>query len=178
MIHELRILDLPDDMEPTRIRRADKVSQSRGLIMLGPGFGEHLEATEQWTEHWVASVSQRAEQAKALADGVAAITAESSGADGAVRVKVAGSGMLVDIRLDERVLQWTPQEISDEILIVMRRAQGLLTAQVGQMADKTVGADTATGRAVVDGFARRFPVQQADDGGPLTRRDSAAGGRV
>lgn len=85
------------------------------------------------------------------------LSVSASGRDGAVRVTVAGSGMMTDLRMDDRVLRWPASEIAAQVMSVMRRAQASLASRVAEIADETVGADSETGRAVVDGFVRRFP---------------------
>jgi hypothetical protein len=40
---------------------------------------------------------------------------------------------------------------------VMRRAQAGLADRVAEAVDETVGADTDTGKAVLDSFSQRFP---------------------
>jgi hypothetical protein len=63
------------------------------------------------------------------------------------------------------VLRWSADEIAAQVMAVMRRAQGSLAARVAEVADETVGADSETGRAVVEGFARRFPaLPEGEDG--------------
>jgi hypothetical protein len=83
--------------------------------------------------------------------------------DGAVEVTVAGSGVMTDLMLGDRVLRWSADEIAAQVMTVMRRAQGLLASRVTEIAHQTVGADSETGRAIVDGFVRRFPPDDEDD---------------
>jgi hypothetical protein len=136
------------------------------------GSGE----AEEWLADWTASISARAEAARELSDRVAVLSASASGADGAVTVTVSGSGVVTDLRLTDRVQRWSPTEIAEEILTVMRRAQGLLAGKVADAARQTVGTDTETGRAVIASFERRFPEQPPDDGGPERRRRDQHGG--
>ncbi len=91
------------------------------------------------------------------------LSVPASGRDGAVRVTVAGSGVMTDLRLDDRVLRWPASEIAAQVMSVMRRAQASLASRVAEIADETVGADSETGRAVVDGFVRRFPEPRDDE---------------
>ncbi|MFC4020406.1 YbaB/EbfC family nucleoid-associated protein [Micromonospora sp. GCM10011542] len=132
-------------------------------------IGDFGAATERFVASWTAGVSERAARAQALSEQVAGMSATADGADGAVRVTVAASGVPTDLRLDHRVLRWQPDEIAAEILQVMRRAQGRLASQVAEAAAETVGSDSDTARAVVSSYERRFPKQpedDADDPGP------------
>ncbi|SBT69008.1 YbaB/EbfC DNA-binding family protein [Micromonospora sediminicola] len=129
-------------------------------------MGDFAASTDRFVASWVAGISERAARAQALSDEVAAMSATAEGAQGAVRVTVAASGAMTDLRLDDRVLRWRPDEIAATVLAVMRRAQGRLAAQVAEAAAGTVGADSETARAVVGSYAARFPeVPEEDDPG-------------
>ncbi|TYB40422.1 YbaB/EbfC family nucleoid-associated protein [Micromonospora sp. AP08] len=129
------------------------------------------DAAEDWVSSWAASVSERAAQTQEMSRRVADLTASAAGADGAVRVTVAASGVVTELRLDERVRNWPAARISAEIMATMRRAQARLAGAVADVAAQTVGVDSETGRAVVASYASRFPEppEESDDG-PSSRR--------
>ncbi|WP_089295504.1 YbaB/EbfC family nucleoid-associated protein [Actinoplanes regularis] len=95
--------------------------------------------------------------AAALADRVATLRASAAGADGAVLVTVASSGNVTALELDERSLGLGAPGLATEILRTIRRAQSALADQVADAVEETVGTETETGRAVLDGFTQRFP---------------------
>lgn len=119
--------------------------------------GGDLDTTTEATRLWDGQVSGRTEAAAALADRVATLTSSADGDGGAIEVTVASSGLLTGLRLDDRVRRLPGEELSGEILRVLRRAQAALVDRVAEAVQQTVGADSETGRAVLDGFARRFP---------------------
>ena len=119
-------------------------------------LGGNIEASQDATLAWGAPVPARTEAAAALADRVASLTASAGGADGAIRATVASSGILTGLQIDDRV-DLTGTRLAEEIMRTMRRAQAGLTKQVARAVEETVGADTETGKAVLDGFAQRFP---------------------
>lgn len=125
-------------------------------------FSTTADAAEQWVENWAASVNERAAQAQAMSRQVAELSMTADGAHGAVAVTVAGSGLVTDLRLDDRVRSWSGDRIAAEILSVMRRAQSQLAGQVAVIAARTVGADSETARAVVASFEQRFPAPAPD----------------
>jgi hypothetical protein len=92
-----------------------------------------------------------------LADRLAALSASATGVDGAVRVTVAGSGVVTGLTLDDRVQRLTGASLSAEILRTIERAQATLAEQVAAAVDETVGAGTETGRAVLGALTRRVP---------------------
>jgi DNA-binding protein YbaB len=126
-------------------------------------FSAASEGADDWVDTWAASISARAQAAQELSERVSMLSVSASGRDGAVRVTVAGSGVMTDLRMDDRVLCWPADEIAAQVMSVMRRAQASLAARVAEIADETVGADSETGRAVVNGFVRRFPEQPDDE---------------
>jgi DNA-binding protein YbaB len=133
-------------------------------------FSAASEGADDWIDSWAASVSARAQAAQELSERVSMLSVSASGRDGAVEVTVAGSGVMTDLRLDDRVLRWSADEIAAQVMSVMRRAQGTLASRVAEITDQTVGADSETGRAVVDGFARRFPAPPEEDDEDRGRR--------
>jgi hypothetical protein len=116
-----------------------------------------LDDAEEWVRSWSSQVSGRAESTAELADRVAALTASATGAEGSIEVTVASSGNLTGLDLSDDVRRLSGATLSEEIVRTYRRAQSGLTAQVAEAVAETVGADTETGRAVLDSFAHRFP---------------------
>lgn len=133
-------------------------------------FGRDLDDAERWVADWSASISERAERAQRLAQRVAGLTATGEAAGGLVEVRVDSVGALVALHLDDRLTGWPAARIEQEIMIALRRAQANLTDRVAAAVAETVGADTETGRAVLDGYDRRFP-RAPDDGSLDARRD-------
>ncbi len=130
-------------------------------------LGRDVDDAEEWVRSWSSQVSGRAEAAAALADRVAALTASADGDGGAIRVTVASSGNVTGLALDDRVQRLPGQELADEILRTMRRAQAGLAGRVAEAVDETVGADTETGKAVLESFAQRFPADSGEPAAPV-----------
>jgi DNA-binding protein YbaB len=133
---------------------------------VGQPVDDGLDRAQEWLRNWTASVSGQAAKAQAMSDQVARLSVSLANAEGSVEVTVAGSGNLTNLRLTEAVRRRPPDQIAAEILTTMRRAQATLSARVAEIAAGTVGADSATGRAVVASFAGRFPAETDEpDGG-------------
>ncbi|MEU1394582.1 YbaB/EbfC family nucleoid-associated protein [Micromonospora zamorensis] len=130
------------------------------------------DAAESWVRSWSASVSERAAQAQEMSRLVAELSASATSADGAVRVTVAASGVVTDLRLSERVQGWSAARIAEEVMTTMRRAQAQLSEAVADVAARTVGEGSETGRAVVASYTERFPeLSEADDDRSRRRQD-------
>lgn len=130
-------------------------------------LGRNLDDAEDRVRSLSSQVSGRAEAAAALADRVAGLTSSATGEDGAITVTVASSGNVTGLMLQDRVQRLPGADLSAGILQVMRRAQAGLSERVAEAVDETVGADTETGRAVLDSFAQRFPADADEPGAPI-----------
>jgi DNA-binding protein YbaB len=121
-----------------------------------------IDAAEDWLDGWTASVSAQAERAAELSRRVAALAGHARSGDGSIRVTVGSSGVLESLELDDTVRQLRGPELSRRIMAVMRDAQAKLAGQVAAEVERTVGADTETGRAVIHSFESRFPGSGGD----------------
>ncbi|WP_027343608.1 YbaB/EbfC family nucleoid-associated protein [Hamadaea tsunoensis] len=124
---------------------------------------DDIEAAEDWLNSWTASVNAQAERAAQLSSRVAGLRGEAESRDGSIRVTVGSSGQVEKLELDDRVQRLAGADLAREILGVMRRAQATLSKQVSAEVAATVGADTETGRAVINSFEVRFPEQPDED---------------
>jgi hypothetical protein len=122
-------------------------------------LGRNLEAPAGALRSWSDHVAGRTEAAAELADRVATLTSSADGGAGAIRVTVTSSGALTGLDLDDSVHRMGGKDLAVEILRVMHRAQAGLLDRVAIAVGETVGADTETGRAVLDSFAQRFPAE-------------------
>ena len=122
-----------------------------------------IDAAENWLDDWTASISAQAERASTLSRRVAALTGSAESTDGLIRVTVGSAGQVESLHLDDRVQRLPGAELARRIVAVMRTAQSRLTSQVAAEVQETVGADTETGRAVINSFESRFPQQDSED---------------
>jgi DNA-binding protein YbaB len=124
---------------------------------------DDIDAAEDWLNNWTASVNAQAERAAQLTSRVAALTAKAESSDGSIKVTVGSTGQIEKLALDDRVQRLSGEELSRQILSVMRKAQASLSTLVTSEVAATVGVDTETGRAVIGSFETRFPQPPEDD---------------
>ena len=120
---------------------------------------------EQWVRSWSASAAEQAAAAQAMSDEVSRLSVTASDPDRLVTVTVDGSGTMTGLYLAPEAARSGTDRLALEILRTMRRAQAQLAERVAEIAGRTVGADSATGRSVVAGFATRFPAPEENDDG-------------
>ncbi len=122
-----------------------------------------IDAAEDWLDGWAAKVNIEAERAVTLSRRVAALTSTAKSRDGSITVTVGASGTVNSLELDDRVQTLAGRDLSRQVMDVLRRAQAGLSEQVSSTVQQTVGADTETGRAVIDSYEARFPEQPEID---------------
>jgi len=123
-----------------------------------------IDAAEEWLDSWAGQVNGQADRAVELSRRVAALTASAQGRDGAIRVTVGSAGQMERLDLDDRVRELSGPRLAQEIMAVLRRAQGALSGRVAEEVRATVGEDTETGRAVLQSFDSRFPAYGGEEG--------------
>lgn len=123
------------------------------------GIGPSLDRIDEWERGF----AERAAQAKALAERTAHLSGTARGVDGLVEVTVGPNGQITELQLDEKIRRQSAATTARQILSTVQAAQRALLRQVGEVAAETVGADSATGKAVLAGLSDRL---SADDKEP------------
>lgn len=130
-------------------------------------LGRNLDDAAEWVRSWNSRTPAGAEVTAALADRVAGLAASATGGDGAVRISVNSGGNVTELSLDDRVHRLTGADLAAEIMRTMRRAQAGLLVQVAVAVEETVGAESDTGRAVLESFEQRFPAMSDEPAAPV-----------
>lgn len=124
----------------------------------GTGVGPSLDRIEEWERGF----AERAAQAKALAERTAQLSASARDGDGLAEVTVGPNGQVIELRLDEKIRRQSAATTARQILATVHAAQQGLVRQVGEIAAQTVGADSATAKAVLAGFNARLMVRDEE----------------
>ncbi|WP_320064386.1 YbaB/EbfC family DNA-binding protein [Micromonospora sp. RTGN7] len=124
------------------------------------------EATRR-LDDWESSLAARAARARTLSAQVQALTGTASSPDRAVEVTVDSSGLLVDLRLDERTRRDAAAHTARQILDTTRAARADLLRRVTEVTTRTLDVDDPTAAALVDSYRRRL---DPDQGTPDARR--------
>ncbi|WP_089153984.1 YbaB/EbfC family nucleoid-associated protein [Micromonospora sp. NBS 11-29] len=126
-----------------------------------------LDAATHRLDEWESTLAARAARATALAQRTRALTGTARSADGLVEVTVDPSGLLTDLRLDERTRQHSAAHTARQIMTTTRAAHADLLRQLTDATIDTLGADDPAARAIVESHRRRLDPGQ---GPPDARR--------
>ena len=117
--------------------------------------GRDLDAADRWVDDWQSGIEREAAKAQALADRLAGISGRARSADGLVEVAVGASGAIADLWLAEGIRARSAQRTAQEILTTLAAAKAALAEQAAIAVAETVGAESATGHAVLAAFSAR-----------------------
>ena len=120
--------------------------------------GRDFDASERMIDDWQAGIEERAAQARQLSARLSRLSASMRSNDRMVTVTVGASGDLVGLELDERIRQRPAAETARAIMATLQLARRRLTSAVAEVTAETVGADSATGRAVLASYTSRLGV--------------------
>ncbi|GAB2597902.1 hypothetical protein Aab01nite_73650 [Paractinoplanes abujensis] len=118
--------------------------------------GRDLEDAERMIDDWQTGIEARAAQARELSARLSAVTATARSDDGLVEVTVASAGDMVRLDLGEGIRGRPAAETARVILATARAARRALAARITEVTTETVGAESETGRAVIESYERRL----------------------
>ncbi|MFI6785416.1 YbaB/EbfC family DNA-binding protein [Micromonospora sp. NPDC050276] len=109
-----------------------------------------LDAAGRRLDEWESSLAERAERAKRLSTAMRSLTGTARNADRTIDVTVDSTGLLIDLRLDERIRQ-------------QPAARADLLRQVGNVTAESLGDDPSA-QAIIDSYrSRLLPDQGSND---------------
>lgn len=97
---------------------------------------------------WVRQAQERAEASRRLAEQVEALRETEVSRDRAISVTVDAAGRLVDLRLREPAMDFTPGDLAAAIMRAVQRASGRAGERTAQMAAEVWGEDSAVAQRV------------------------------
>ncbi|MGC4850917.1 YbaB/EbfC family DNA-binding protein [Micromonospora sp. DT15] len=121
-----------------------------------------LDAAERRLDEWETSLAERATRAKTLSATMRGLTGTAHNTDRTVDVTVDSVGLLIDLRLDERVRQQPAAHTARQILETTAAARADLLRQVTVAA--TESFDDASAQAIIHSYrSRLLPDQGSND---------------
>ncbi|WFE40282.1 YbaB/EbfC family nucleoid-associated protein [Micromonospora sp. WMMD998] len=126
-----------------------------------------LDAAGHRLDEWESGLADRAARAQALSARARTLTGAARSDDGLVEVTVDPSGLLADLRLDERTRQHSAAHTARQVVAATHAARADLLRRLTEATAETLGADDPAGWAIVDSHRRRL---DPDQGPPDERR--------
>jgi len=107
-------------------------------------------------DEWERSMARRADQARALAQRAAEISATARSRDELVEVTIGPEGQIERLHLDERTRQHSAAVTAQKIMETLATARAELIQRFDEVTAETVGADSETGRMLMTSLRKRL----------------------
>jgi DNA-binding protein YbaB len=129
----------------------------RGFVSMRGMFDEEsADSALKRIDAWERSAAKRAEQAQDLALRTSEMSATVRSRDGLVEVSIGAEGQLTNVNLDERTRQQPAATTARTIMETLEAARAKLIRQFDAATAETLGADSETGRMLVESLRRRL----------------------
>jgi DNA-binding protein YbaB len=131
------------------------------------GLGHLMRSPEEamaGVNAWAQGLAEKAQRYQATQQRTEELRLTSSNSDGSVKVTVRADGSITRLQLAGSARTMPLEELSDQILTTMRRAQSQIADRVSDIMDEEIGEqDPQTRTLMVDNLRSRFPDPDADD---------------
>ncbi|MEU8656188.1 YbaB/EbfC family nucleoid-associated protein [Actinoplanes philippinensis] len=134
--------------------------------------GRSLGDDQRLIDEWRDVIEKRAAQSRELETRLAQLSGTARSPDGLVTVTVGPAGDLAALDLGEGIRRRAAAVTAREIVSTLRAAHVALVAAATAGADETVGAGTATGRAIISAYVEGL----GPSAGPSGARGPSGGG--
>lgn len=132
------------------------------------GLGDLMrdpEEAQRRMDRWAEGLANKAERYQAAQERTEQLRLTASSPDGAVKVTVAADGGVTDLEFGNKARTYPMEELSRQILTVMRRAQSGITDRVAEVMEESLGDEDRETRSLMLGTLRsKFP--EIDDDEP------------
>ncbi|HET6504862.1 MAG TPA: YbaB/EbfC family nucleoid-associated protein [Amycolatopsis sp.] len=109
-----------------------------------------------------AGLTESAQRYQDMREGLAKVSVTESSPDGVVTVTVDASGLMTDLRIEDRGDPRPGKEIAAAVLSTLRRAHAQLPARAAEVIRSVENDPAAAGEALA-GYRERFPELPATD---------------
>lgn len=112
-----------------------------------------VEGARERLEAWKAKAEQRAEETQAASRGLQELRVSAFDDNRIIEATIDHGGNLLDVKADPRITRQPPEYTAKAMVQAYRNAKVKLAEAAAEVVRDTVGTDTATGRALLAGFA-------------------------
>jgi DNA-binding protein YbaB len=141
------------------------------IIVTLRGMGEAFDtqaffdpdASREYLRAWKGSVDRAATQASAMAEQMAELRVKARDDDGFAEVTIDSAGVLVDLKLTERIHRFEPAVAARAVMKALRKAQAIAADRAHDIAVETMGADSLSARTTADRMRHALKQSDAED---------------
>jgi DNA-binding protein YbaB len=125
-------------------------------------FGAGGAAAGARLDQLVSDARAKAERYQAMRVAAGQVSATGSSPDGIVTATVDSGGNVTDLRITDRVREFSGEQVAAAVLAAMRHAQAKLAERLRAVMTATIGDDQNTIDTIVGKYREKFPEPEPD----------------
>jgi DNA-binding protein YbaB len=132
----------------------------------GPDWGAVLDpdSAKEQLAAWKGRIDQLAADTKTMSDRLERLRATGRDDDGLAEVLIDSTGVLVDLRLSNRIGLVSPETVSRAVLAAIQDARRRAAGQAEEIIARTVGTESPAARAIAERVGRQLRNRDATEG--------------
>lgn len=124
------------------------------------------DSARDYLRSWHQRVETMAANTQAMSDRIEQLRASGTDGNGLAEATVDANGVLVDLKLTDRIHRFEPDVVARAVLTALRQARVSAAADAREIAVETLGPDSLTARTIGDRMQRLLDPPEPADGGP------------
>lgn len=108
------------------------------------------DAARDYLRSWKDRVDRVAASTQAMSDQIGQLRTSATDGNGLVEVTVDSTGVLLDLKLTERIHRVAPDVVSRAVMAALREARLLAAGRAREIAVDTMGPDSLVARTIAD----------------------------
>ncbi|GLZ02083.1 YbaB/EbfC family nucleoid-associated protein [Actinoplanes sp. NBRC 103695] len=124
------------------------------------------DASREYLRSWKDRVDQQAANTQAMSDRIGQLRVSAEDGNRLAEVTIDASGLLVELKLTDRIHQFAPEVVSRAVMAALRDARVKAAAQSREIAVETMGPDSLSARTIADRMQQLLEPPEPEPGPP------------
>ena len=110
---------------------------------------------------WKGRIDKLAADTKSMSEQLQGLRIKANDQEGMAEVTIDSTGLMVDLKLTDRIGKATPETVAATIMATLGTARKQLAERSKEIVADTVGTETAAAKAIVDSVSRNLGAEPA-----------------
>ena len=121
------------------------------------------DASRAYLQSWKEKADEAAARANAMAEQLQRLRTTAKDENGLAEVTIDSSGVLLDLKLTDRIRNYTPDAVSRAVLGALREARLTAARRAHDIAVETMGPDSLSARTIADRMRQQLERPEAEE---------------
>ena len=121
------------------------------------------DASRAYLRSWKEKADEAAARANAMAEQLQRLRTTARDENGLAEVTIDSSGVMLDLRLTDRIQRYSPDAVSRAVLSALREARQTAARRAHDIAVETMGPDSLSARTIADRMRQQLERPEAEE---------------